>query len=245
MNEPAFARLSAVSKTYRATAALDCIEFEVRPGETLVLLGPNGAGKTTALRVLLGIVAPDSGTATLFGASPRRFQARRRVGAMLQAGGVPPTLTAREHVKLFATYYPHPLRPGQALERAGIASLANRRFGELSGGQQQRVLFALALCGDPDLLVLDEPTNALDVEARRLLWRAVRGYVSGGRSVVLATHDLTEAERLGDRIAVFRSGRIVETGTVSELVTRHAPGSSFEEAVLALAGIAPDVAGVA
>ena len=125
-----------------------------------------------------------------------------------------------------------------------MAALANRRFGDLSGGQQQRVLFALALCGDPDLLVLDEPTNALDVEARRLLWRAIRAYVSGGRSVLLATHDLTEAERLGDRIAVLHAGHVIENGTARELVARNA-AASFEDAVLALAGIAPEIAGVA
>ncbi len=244
MNESAPARLSGVSKTYGSTLALDRIDLDIRRGETLVLLGPNGAGKTTALRVLLGIVAPDSGAATLFGADPRRYQTRRRVGAMLQVGGVPPTLTVREHLDLFSMYYPRPLPAGEAFERAGVAALANRRFGDLSGGQQQRVLFALALCGDPDLLVLDEPTNALDVEARRLLWRAIRAYVSGGRSVLLATHDLTEAERLGDRIAVLHAGHVIENGTARELVARNA-AASFEDAVLALAGIAPEIAGVA
>ena len=244
MNDRAPAQLSGVSKAFAGTPALDGIDLEVRSGETLALLGSNGAGKTTALRVLLGIVAPDAGSAMLFGADPRRYRARRRAGAMLQVGGVPATLTVGELIDLFATYYPRPLRRDEALERAGIATLAKRRFGDLSGGQQQRALFALALCGDPDLLILDEPTNSLDVEARRLLWHAIRLYVASGRSVLLATHDLTEAERIGDRIAVLRGGRVVGIGTAHELIAGNA-AASFEDAVLALAGIAPEMAGVA
>ncbi len=238
MTDPAPARLNGVSKSYGATSVLNSLDLDVRPGETLALLGPNGAGKSTALRVLLGMIGPDSGSATLFGADPRRYTSRRRVGAMLQVGGVSPTSTVRELVDLFRTYYPRPLATAEALERGGVTAFAKRRFGDLSGGQQQRALFALALCGNPDLLVLDEPTNALDVEARRLLWRAVRTFVSDGRSVLIATHDLTEAERIGDRIAILRAGRIVETGTPLDLIARSSK-PTFEDAVLSLAGIAP------
>jgi len=244
MNDPLPARLAGISKSYGSTAALDALDLDVRPGETLALLGPNGAGKTTALRVLLGLIKPDAGTATLFGADPRRYQSRRRAGAMLQTGGVPPTATVRELIELFSTYYPQPLAVAESLERAGVAAIANRRFGDLSGGQQQRTLFALAICGNPHLLVLDEPTNNLDIEARRLLWQAIKTFVAGGRSVLIATHDLTEAERLGDRVAVLRAGRIVDDGSVSELIARSA-APTFEGAVLALAGLAPELEEVA
>ena len=163
---------------------------------------------------------------------------------MLQTGGVPPVLTVRELVTLFATYYPGAPAAKTTIERAGVAEFADRRFGTLSGGQQQRALFALALAGDPALLVLDEPTNALDVEARRLLWRAVRDFVRDGRSVLLATHDLTEAERVADRVAVLRGGRVAAIGTAGELIAQ-AGTTTFEGAVLALSGIAPDLENVA
>lgn len=244
MRESAPATLLGVTKRLGATLALDDINLDVRHNETLVLLGPNGAGKTTALRTLLGIVAPDRGRASLFGVDPRNFVARRRAGAMLQAGGVPPTLTVRELITLFSTYYPRPLPLRETLERAGVTELAHRRYGELSGGQAQRTLFALAICGDPGLLILDEPTNALDIEARRLLWTAIRAYVTGGRAVLLATHDLTEAERLGDRIAIVRGGRIVADGSTSEVIARTG-APNFEDAVLSLTGIATQNADVA
>lgn len=244
MLEPVPAQLGHVTKRFGPTLALRDFDLEVRRGETLALLGPNGAGKTTALRILLGIIAPDSGRASILGGDPRRFVTRRHVGAMLQVGGVPPTLTVRELVALFSTYYPRPLPLEETLERAGLVGLADRRYGELSGGQAQRTRFALAICGDPELLVLDEPTNALDFEARRLLWTAIRGYVSGGRAVLLATHDLAEAERLGDRIAILRAGTIVADASPSELVARTA-AANFEQAILSLAGIDAGNAGAA
>jgi ABC-2 type transport system ATP-binding protein len=214
------ARLSRVTKTYGAIRALDAVDVTVQPGETLALLGPNGAGKTTAIRTLLGIVRPDAGTATLFGRDPRVAAHRARAGSMLQVAGVPSTLTVAEHVGLFRTYYPRPLPFDEAISIAGLRGLERRLYGELSGGQKQRVAFALAICGDPDLLVLDEPTSSLDVEARRSLWEQIRRYVARGRSVLLTTHDLAEADALADRIAVILGGRIIAEGTAAEIKSR-------------------------
>jgi ABC-2 type transport system ATP-binding protein len=214
------ARLSRVTKRYGAITALNDIDVALQPGETLALLGPNGAGKTTAIRALLGIIAPDSGTAALFGKSPRRAANRTRVGAMLQVSGVPATLTVGEHIRLFSSYYPHPLPIADTVAIAGLRGLENRLYGQLSGGQKQRVAFALAICGDPDALVLDEPTTALDVESRLALWAQIRGYVARGRSVLLTTHDLAEADALANRIMVLFGGKIVAEGSAAEIKSR-------------------------
>jgi ABC-2 type transport system ATP-binding protein len=214
------ARLTRVTKRYGTVMALDGIDVALQPGETLALLGPNGAGKTTAIRTLLGIIAPDSGSAALFGKSPRAAANRTRVGAMLQVSGVPATLTVSEHVRLFSAYYPHPLPLAQTLEIAGLRGLEKRLYGQLSGGQKQRVAFALAICGDPDALVLDEPTTALDVESRLALWAQIRSYVARGRSVLLTTHDLAEADALADRIMVLFGGRIVAEGSAADIKSR-------------------------
>ncbi len=235
------ARLERARKSYGSTVALRDVDLALRPGETLALLGPNGAGKTTAIRLLLGLSAPDAGRATLFGRDPRAPRNRTRVGAMLQVSGVPHMLTVREHVGLFATYYPHPLPLAETLALAGLRGLENRRYGDLSGGQKQRVAFALAICGDPDLLVLDEPTSALDVEARLGLWAQIRRYVARGRSVLLTTHDLAEADALAGRIAVLVRGAIVAEGTPAEIAARVAPAAArsripLEDAYLTLTG---------
>ena len=237
------ARLSRVTKRYGTITALNDVDVALQPGETLALLGPNGAGKTTAIRSLLGIIVPDSGTATLFGKSPRSAVNRRRVGAMLQVSGVPATLTVREHVRLFASYYPQPLPVAETLAIAGLRGLENRLYGQLSGGQKQRVAFALAICGDPDALVLDEPTTALDVESRLALWAQIRSYVARGRSVLLTTHDLAEADALAGRIVVLFGGKIVAEGSAAEIKSR-AGGSTVrctsgldDERLRAIAGI--------
>jgi ABC-2 type transport system ATP-binding protein len=214
------ARLTRVTKRYGTVTALDGVDVALQPGETLALLGPNGAGKTTAIRTLLGIIAPDSGSASLFGKNPRVAANRTRVGAMLQVSGVPATLTVGEHVQLFSAYYPHPLPLAQTLEIAGLRGLEKRLYGQLSGGQKQRVAFALAICGDPDALVLDEPTTALDVESRLALWAQIRSYVARGRTVLLTTHDLAEADALADRIAVLFGGRIVAEGSAADIKSR-------------------------
>src|SRR5262252_5311896 len=164
------AQANRVSKAYGSVQALREVSLGLRGGELLALLGPNGAGKTTLVRMLLGLASPDSGSVTVFGADPRNEDMRYRVGAMLQLARVPETLKVREHIDLFSSYYPRPLPMAETLRIAGLEELKNRRFGELSGGQKQRALFGIAICGDPDLLFLDEPTVGLDVEARRMTW---------------------------------------------------------------------------
>ena len=206
------AELSAVTKRYGSTTALDGVTLELEAGRVTALLGPNGAGKTTAVKLLLGLTQPTTGGAMLFGADPRSLAARRRTGVMLQISKVPETLTVREHVHLFCSYYPSPMGVDAAIAAAGLTEVAGRRFGALSGGQRQRVLFALAICGNPDLLFLDEPTVGLDVEARRGFWQQVRRLAASGRSILLTTHYLEEADALADRIVVMNQGVIVADG---------------------------------
>ena len=214
------ARSSGLSKKYGEVTALRSVDFELQRGELLALLGPNGAGKTTLVRMLLGLASPDAGRVTVFGAYPRDEAMRYRVGAMLQVARVPETLKVREHIDLFSSYYPNPLPVAETLRIAGLEDLTDRRFGELSGGQRQRVLFAISICGDPDLLFLDEPTVGLDVEARRLMWTQIRSLVARGKTVLLTTHYLNEADALADRILVLQQGSIVAEGTPAEIKSR-------------------------
>lgn len=211
------ASLEGVNKNYSAVQALRQVDFRVHAGEVVALLGPNGAGKTTAVKLLLGLMQPNSGRVRVFGGDPTNPENRTRTGAMLQVGRVPETLRVREHVDLFSTYYRAPMAPSEVLAAAGLEKLRNRKFGELSGGQKQRVLFALAICGDPDLLFLDEPTVGLDVEARRMLWDQIRQLVDRGKTVLLTTHYLQEADALADRIAVIHEGAIIAQGTPAEI----------------------------
>jgi ABC-2 type transport system ATP-binding protein len=213
----AVASLEDVNKNYGAVRALREVNFQVRAGQVVALLGPNGAGKTTAVKLLLGLMPPSAGRVRVFGGDPMNPENRMRTGAMLQVGRVPETLRVREHIDLFSTYYQKPMPAGQILAAAGLEKLRDRKFGELSGGQKQRVLFALAICGDPDLLFLDEPTVGLDVEARRLLWDEIRQLVSRGKTVLLTTHYLQEADALADRIAVLNQGEIIAEGTPAEI----------------------------
>jgi ABC-2 type transport system ATP-binding protein len=208
--------------------ALDSVDLEIRPGEVVALLGPNGAGKTTVVRILLGLIRPHSGQATLFGLSPYTTAARRHVGVMLQVGRVADTLTVREHVHLFSSYYGTPQPVDDTLAMAGVTTLADRRFGDLSGGQRQRALFALAICGRPELLVLDEPTVGLDLEARRGFWQCVGALVDSGTSVVLTTHYVEEAERVSSRIVLLRSGRVVADGAPAQLVARSGASTLYD-----------------
>jgi ABC-2 type transport system ATP-binding protein len=216
------ARFEDVSKSYGTVRALAGFNFEVRGGELVALLGPNGAGKTTAIRLLLGLARPTSGRLSVFGGDPASVDTHVRVGAMMQVGRVPETLRVREHVDLFSSYYPNPLPLSETLAIAGLEELKDRKFGALSGGQKQRVLFALAICGNPDLLFLDEPTVGLDVEARHLLWDEIRSLLQRGKTVVLTTHYLEEADALADRIAVINNGSIIAHGTPAELKSRTA-----------------------
>ena len=214
---PVVASLESVNKNYGDVQALRGVNFQVRAGEVVALLGPNGAGKTTAVKLLLGLMPPNAGRVRVFGADPTNPENRMRTGAMLQVGRVPETLRVREHIDLFSTYYQKPMAANEVLAAAGLEKLSDRIYGELSGGQKQRVLFALAICGDPDLLFLDEPTVGLDVEARRLLWDEIRHLVSRGKTVLLTTHYLQEADALADRIAVINKGEIIAEGTPAEI----------------------------
>lgn len=216
------ASLEGVNKNYGSVRALRGVDFRVRAGEVVALLGPNGAGKTTAVKLLLGLLQPDSGKARVFGGDPTNPENRMRAGAMLQVGRVPETLRVREHIDLFSTYYPKPMALAEVLAAAGLEKLRDRKFGDLSGGQRQRVLFALAICGDPDLLFLDEPTVGLDVEARRMLWDEIRRMVGRGKTVLLTTHYLQEADELADRVAVINQGVIIAQGTPSEIKAKTA-----------------------
>ena len=213
----AIARLAGVTKRYGGVTALDDVDIAIRPGEVVALLGPNGAGKTTAVQLMLGLLRTTSGRATLFDQDPRNAAARSRAGVMLQLSGVPATLTVREHIELFASYYPQPLPIGATVEAAGLEGLENRLYAKLSGGQKQRLHLALALCGNPDVLFLDEPTTGLDVGSRRALWDQVRGFLGGGRTVVLTTHYLEEADALADRVIVMDHGRVIAEGTPAQI----------------------------
>jgi len=219
---PMVACLQGVSKNYGAIKALRNVDLPIYAGELLALLGPNGAGKTTAVKLLLGLVRPAAGTVRVFGGNPLFPEVRVRTGAMLQVGKVPETLRVREHIELFSSYYPKPLSLTQSLATAGIQSIKDRKFGELSGGQRQRVLFALALCGDPEILLLDEPTVGLDVEARRTLWEQIRSLVARGKTVLLTTHYLQEADALADRVVVINKGAVIAEGTPSQIKAQTA-----------------------
>jgi ABC-2 type transport system ATP-binding protein len=214
------ATLSQVSKNYGAVRALKNFSLEVRAGELTAVLGPNGAGKTTAIKLLLGLARPTSGRVSVFGGDPTVLETHLRVGAMLQVGRVPESLRVREHIDLFSSYYSRPLPMKQTLAIAGVENLRDRRFGDLSGGQKQRVLFALAVCGNPDLLFLDEPTVGLDVEARHLLWDEIRQLLALGKTVVLTTHYLEEADALADRVVVIHKGSMIAEGTPQEIKAR-------------------------
>jgi len=219
---PVVAQLKGVSKNYGDVRALRNVSLDVHAGEVVSVLGPNGAGKTTAVKLLLGLAGANAGTVNVFGADPRNPKNRLRTGAMLQVARVPETLRVKEHVDLFSSYYPKPLPMAETLAAAGLKEIANRKFGELSGGQKQRVLFALAICGDPDLIFLDEPTVGLDVEARRILWEEIRKLVSRGKTVLLTTHYLQEADALADRVVVVNKGEIIAEGTPAEIKSRTA-----------------------
>jgi ABC-type multidrug transport system ATPase subunit/peptidoglycan/LPS O-acetylase OafA/YrhL len=211
------ATLEGVHKRYGKTLALDGLNLDVRRGELLAVLGPNGAGKSTAISLWLGLLEPDAGTVRLHDGSPLDVNVRRQIGVMLQEVGLSLELRVRELIALTASYYPAPLTTEETLVLTRTEALANRPYGKLSAGQKRQVQFALAVCGRPSLLFLDEPTVGLDIEARETMWRTIRAMVAQGCSVVLTTHYLEEAEALADRVAVLAAGRLIATGTVAQI----------------------------
>lgn len=216
------AELDGVTKRYGTVTALDRLSLTLRRGEVLALLGPNGAGKSTAIRCLLGLIAPTSGTVRVFGQDPREAATRVRIGAMLQVARIPEVLTVREHMDLFRSYYPRPLTFAEIVRVAQLEGIEDRQFGKLSGGQKQRTLFGLAIAGDPDLVFLDEPTVGMDIEARRGLWAQIRALAERGKTVLLTTHYLEEADALAHRIVVIDRGRIVSEGTPAQVKSQAA-----------------------
>jgi ABC-2 type transport system ATP-binding protein len=214
------ARLHSVTKRYEKATALDNLTLNLYPGEVVALLGPNGAGKTTAVRLLLGLIAPTSGSVRVIGRDPRDASARTGIGAMLQVTRVPETLRVREHIEWFRSYYPNPLPAVEIVRIAKLEGLENKFYGKLSGGQKQRVLFGLALAGNPDLIFLDEPTVGMDIESRRALWEQIRWLASQGKTVLLTTHYLEEADALASRIVVIDKDRVIAEGTPAQIKHR-------------------------
>ncbi len=214
------ALLHEVHKRYGPQTALDGVDLTLHAGQVLALLGPNGAGKSTAIGLLLGMVRADAGQATLFGLPPHMLAARRSIGVMLQSAGIPDTLRVGELLELTRSYYDDPIAVDECVTLAGLEGLLPRPYGKLSGGQQRRVQFAMAICGRPRVLFLDEPTTGLDIDARQRLWAAIRTSADGGCAVLLTTHYLEEAEALAHQVAVLHEGRIVARGSVGQIRER-------------------------
>lgn len=193
------------------------VELSISAGETVALLGPNGAGKSTTIDMLLGLQLPDRGAVEVFGLSPARAIARGLIGAMLQSGGLIRDLSVVELLRMMAGLYPTPIAPEEALATAGIGDISARRTQVLSGGETQRVRFAMALVSNPDLLVLDEPSVGMDVEARHAFWLTVREFARRGKTVLFATHYLEEADRYADRVVLMANGHVVADGPTTEI----------------------------
>lgn len=212
--------VSGLGVHYGPIKALDDVSVELKSGRLLALLGPNGAGKTTLLSAMLGLVRPDQGSLSLLGCRPGSLAARSQTGVMLQKSGVPELLSVAELVELFASYHLDPMTPDQAMTRAGIEELARRRFGSLSGGQKQQVLFALAIVGRPRLLLLDEPSNGMDLHARTRLWQTVQTLRDAGTAVLLTTHYIEEADRLADEVVLLDRGRVLACDAPARIKAR-------------------------
>ncbi len=216
--------LRGVAKSFRTdgtvVAAVRGVDASIALGETVALLGPNGAGKSTTIDMLLGLIRPDHGGVSLLGGPPQDAVAGGLVGAMLQIGALMRDVSARELLEMMASLYPRPLGVGETLELVGLTAIADRRSHRLSGGEAQRVRFALALVSDPTVLILDEPTVGMDVEARRAFWGSVRTFAARGKTVIFATHYLEEADAYADRVILMAHGRVVADGPTSEIRAR-------------------------
>lgn len=219
---------------YGDVVAVAGVDLTVSEGEIVCMLGPNGAGKTTTIEMLLGLRSPTAGTIRVFGASPRSSAVRARVGAMLQDTDAPESLTVAETVELVASYYPYRLPLREVLQRADLGDHADHRVTQLSGGLRQRLSFAMCIAGDPDLLFLDEPTAALDVQARRRFWEQVTEFAALGKTILFSTHNLAEADALAHRVVVIDAGVVVHDGTPQQIKQRLA------DRVLSFATDAPE-----
>jgi ABC-2 type transport system ATP-binding protein len=219
-------RVRSLRKAYGEHEAVRGLDFDVMPGEVFGLLGPNGAGKTTTVEILEGYRERDAGDVEVLGADPWQAGSahRERIGVVLQHSQLPPLLTVREVHSMFAGYYERPRDVGEVIELVGLAEKAESQVKTLSGGQKRRLDLGIALIGDPELVFLDEPTTGFDPTARRSAWELVRSLRSLGKTIVLTTHYLDEAQQLADRVAVIREGQLVRIGTPQELI-----------------GVAPDV----
>jgi ABC-2 type transport system ATP-binding protein len=224
-NEQLVAAVEArsITKNYGNVQALKDFSLTIASGEVVALLGPNGAGKSTAIALMLGIRRAERGCISLFGADPRLARSRKHIGVMLQESGVPELLKVRELIELFSRFHDYPIDTQDVIERAGLENEASRRMGRLSGGQKQRLYFALALVGNPDMLFLDEPTTGLDVQARRHFWSQINQQVAMGKTIVLTTHNLEEADALAQRVVVLKEGSIVADDTPAA-IKQHVGG---------------------
>jgi ABC-2 type transport system ATP-binding protein len=211
---------AGLAKSYGPTVALAGLDLRVAAGETVALLGPNGAGKTTTIGLLLGLLNPGRGQVQVYGRSPSQAVAAGLTGAMLQDAGLMPGVKVGELLAMVRGLYPRPLPVGDLVSVAGLGPLLGRRADRLSGGQAQRVRFAAAIAGDPQLLVLDEPTAAMDVQARRNFWKQIHGFAGRGRTVLFATHYLHEADQAADRVIVIAGGRKIADGPPAAIKAR-------------------------
>ncbi len=209
-----------VSKSFGQFKALDKVSLDIKAGEILALLGANGAGKTTLINLLLGRISSDSGSLTVLNQPAGHLKARKRIGTILQSAQMPGTLKVAEHIELFSSYYDQPLSLQDTLEKSQLTKLKGKRFDQLSGGEKQRVFFALAICGNPEVVFLDEPTVGLDVDTRRQLWRCIRDLKEQGTAVLLTTHYLEEADVLADRIVLLTDGKITAEGSPEQIKKR-------------------------
>lgn len=208
-----------VQKSYGKVTALDALNLDIQAGELTALLGPNGAGKTTAIGLMQGLSTPTKGKVSVFGQNPKLRSVRVNLGSMPQESAIPPNLTVQETIALFASFYPQPLRLDEALKLADLQDLAHRHAGKLSGGQKRRLAFALAIVGNPKVLLIDEPTTGMDAGSRIAFWEAITELKQDGRTILLTTHYLEEAQSAADRVVVMNAGQILADGTPEQL--RH------------------------
>jgi ABC-2 type transport system ATP-binding protein len=234
--DPAAVTFENVSKHYGQVKAVNELSLEIPQGRTIAFLGPNGAGKSTSIDMLLGLRRPSSGTVRVFGKSPRDAITAGHVGAMLQSGGLISDVSVEELITLMTRLHPRPLPVAEVLKRANIADIADRKADKLSGGQTQRVRFAIAIAGDSDLIVLDEPTTGMDVENRQIFWQAMKSQAERGKTILFATHYLEEADQIADQVIVINKGRLLASGTAAEIKAR----AGFQRISFRLPGVTRD-----